>query len=71
MIEAMIILAEIIRHLEVRPATVGEGPRPKLTILTRPDREVVMGIAPVWQPKRYNRPPTLDDSPPGPSASLG
>jgi|GEM_PF-3712676 len=41
LIEAMIILSEVVRRFEIRPLS-GKPARPKLTILTRPDKEVVM-----------------------------
>ena len=69
LIEAMIILSEIVRRFEIRP-TPGRRPQPKLTILTRPNREVVMGVEPIWPPPQHIR-PAIVDLPTGSSASVG
>ena len=55
LIEAMIILSEIIRRFEIR-ATDGRSPRPKLTILTRPDKEIAISVEPIRPARRYVSP---------------
>jgi cytochrome P450 len=53
LIEAMIILSQIIQRFEIRP-TPGKPIRPKLTVLTRPDREVIMSVEPFRPPLYRN-----------------
>jgi cytochrome P450 len=68
LIEAMIILSEIVRRFEIRPVR-GSLPRPKLTILTRPARDIAIEVQPIRPPRPRPRPSMLEDS--GSSASIG
>ncbi len=52
MIETMIIVSEIVRRFEIR--SVQKNPvAPKLTILTRPKRDVVMSVEPFLPVRQF------------------
>lgn len=68
LIEAMIILSEIVRRFEIR-STSTKPARPKLTILTRPDKEVVMAVEPA-RPAFYRLGSIVGTCPLGSSPSV-